>query len=147
MGRKFAGLVALSACVAAASPAAAKEVVVQMLNKGEAGLMVFEPAYVSAAVGDTVKFVPTNPGHNSEPIDGMLPAGVTLPKGKFNQEYTVKLTKPGLYGFKCLPHYGMGMVALVKAGNGTPANLAAVKAVKLPPLANKRFAPLIAQAQ
>ncbi len=132
--------------VAAAAPASARETVIQMRNKGSAGIMVFEPAYVSAAVGDTIKFVPTDPGHSAEPVAGMLPAGVALPAGKVNQEYTVKLTKAGLYGFKCPPHYGMGMVALVKAGPGKAANLAAVQGVKTPPLAAKRFTPLIAQA-
>jgi pseudoazurin len=125
----------------------AKEYVIQMRNRGTAGLMVFEPAYVAGAVGDTVRFVPTDPSHNAEPIPGMLPAGVTLTAGKINQAYTVKLTKPGLYGIKCLPHFGMGMVALIKAGKGAPANLASATAVKLPPLAAKRMMPLLAQAK
>jgi pseudoazurin len=143
---KFA--LSLAALLAvAATPVMAKEYVVQMRNKGAAGLMVFEPAYVAASVGDTVRFVPTDPSHNAEPIPGMLPDGVTLPKGKINQEYTVKLTKAGLYGIKCMPHYNMGMVALLKAGNGTPPNLQAASSLKLPPLATKRMAPLLAQAK
>ncbi len=32
---------------------------------------------------------------------------------------------------KCSPHWGMGMVALVVAGDGAPANLEAVKAAKM----------------
>ena len=146
----FRDSILLAATVVAATvpaPVSAKELVVQMRNKGAAGLMVFEPAFVSAAVGDTVRFVPTDPGHNAEPIPGMLPAGVALSAGKMNQTYVVKLTKPGVYGFKCLPHYGMGMVALVKAGKATPANLATASAVKTPPLAAKRLAPLFAQAR
>ena len=39
-------------------------------------MMVFEPAFVKANVGDIVHFVPTSPGHNVEAIDGMLPQGV-----------------------------------------------------------------------
>jgi pseudoazurin len=144
---KFALLLTAVASIVAVSPVAAKDYVVQMRNKGAAGLMVFEPAYVAASVGDTVRFVPTDPSHNAEPIPGMLPDGVTLPKGKINQEYTVTLTKPGLYGIKCMPHYNMGMVALIKAGKGTPANLQTATTMKLPPLAAKRMAPLFAQAK
>ena len=45
-----------------------------MLNKGAEGAMVFEPALVKVAPGDTVKFVATDKGHNAETIKGMLPA-------------------------------------------------------------------------
>ena len=38
--------------------------------------------------------------------------------------------KPGVYGVKCLPHYGMGMVALVVVG--TPANKDEAMAVTHP---------------
>jgi pseudoazurin len=132
---------------AVATPASAKEVVIQMRNKGAQGLMVFEPAYVAAAPGDTIRFVPTDKGHNAEPIPEIMPAGVTLSKGRMNAEYLVKLDKAGVYGFKCLPHYGMGMVALVKVGKVPPAQLAAARAAKTPPLAAKRLAPMLAQVK
>jgi hypothetical protein len=60
--------------------------------------------------GDGVTFLAVNAGHNVESLDGMIPAGATPFKGGFNQPVTVKLTKPGLYGYKCLPHGAMGMV-------------------------------------
>lgn len=135
------------ALTASAAPLWAKDVVIQMRNKGAEGLMVFEPSFVSASIGDTVRFVPTDPGHNAEPIAGMLPAGVALPAGKMSQEYSFKVTRPGLYGFKCLPHFGMGMVALVQAGKGPPPNLAQAKAASLPPLAAKRMGTLFAQVK
>ena len=49
----------------------------------------------------------------------MLPADATPFVGKVNQDVTVTFDKPGVYGVKCLPHYGMGMVALIVVG--TPA--------------------------
>jgi hypothetical protein len=52
-----------------------------------------------------------------------------------------------VYGIKCLPHFSMGMVALVQVGNGPSANLAAAKAVKLSPLATKRMTAYLAQAK
>jgi hypothetical protein len=46
-----------------------------------------------------------------------------------------------------MPHFAMGMVALVKAGKGPAPNAAAAAAVSLPPLAAKRMAPLLAAAR
>lgn len=133
-------------CALAAAPAFAKDIVVQMKNQGAAGIMVFEPAYVQASVGDTVHFVPTDGGHNAETIPGMVPAGVNVPAGAMNKAYVLTLSKPGLYGIKCKPHFSMGMVALVKAGKGAAPNAVAAAAVKLPPLAAKRMMPMLAKA-
>lgn len=137
----------LSAGLAICEPAFARDIVVQMKNKGAAGLMVFEPAFVQAAPGDKIHFVPTDMAHNAEPIAGMLPAGLSLPAGAMNKEYVLTASRPGLYGIKCLPHYAMGMVALVKVGSGAAPNAAAANAVSLPPLAKKRMAPLLAAAK
>lgn len=142
---RFAAIMA--GCVAIAAPAMAKDIVVQMKNRGEAGIMVFEPAYVAAAPGDKVHFMPTDMGHNAEPIAGMLPDGVTAGRGAMNKEYVLTVTKPGLYGIKCMPHFAMGMVALVKVGKGAAPNAAAASAAALPPLAKKRMTPLLASAQ
>jgi pseudoazurin len=130
-----------------AGPAMAKDITVQMKNQGAAGIMVFEPAFVSAAVGDTVHFVPTDMGHNATPITGMIPDGVDAPMGTINKEYILRLSRPGLYGIKCTPHFSMGMVALVKAGSGPSPNAVIAAAVKLPPLAAKRMAPMLSQAK
>ena len=142
-----AGLLLAALATLAPTSVAAKDYVVQMRNKGTDGAMVFEPAYVAASVGDRVRFVPTDPGHNAEPIAGMWAEATAPAAGKFNQEYIVTLTKPGIYGIRCLPHFGMGMVALIKAGKGKPSNMAAATAVKLPPFAAKRMAPMLAKAQ
>mgnify|MGYP006188880013 CR=1 FL=1 len=42
-------------------------------HSGPGGAMVFSPAFVQARPGDTIRFVPTNPGHNAETIAGPLP--------------------------------------------------------------------------
>lgn len=125
--------------MASAMPASAKDIVVHMKNKGAAGAMVFEPSFVKANPGDTIHFQPTDPSHNAETIATMLPAGATPMKGAMNKEAVMKVTKPGLYGIKCMPHYSMGMVALVQVGKPSAADIAAAKAVKLPPLAAKRM--------
>jgi len=118
--------------------AVAEEFEVKMLNKGEKGMMVFEPDLVRAQVGDTVKFIASDKGHNAETIKGMIPDGAEMVVGKPNEEIILTLTKEGIYGIRCKPHYGLGMVALIVAGE--PVNLDAVKAVKAPGKAGKKFA-------
>jgi pseudoazurin len=128
--------------MAAASPAAAKDYQVKMLNKGAKGMMVFEPALVKIAPGDSVTFVATDKGHNAEIISGMLPPGAAPFKGKMSQNMTVKFSKQGVYGYKCLPHYGMGMVGAVIVGSIAP-NAAQAKAVGHPGKAKQSFASLL----
>jgi pseudoazurin len=70
----------------------------------------------------------------------MVPEGATPFAGKVNQDVTVTFDKPGVYGVKCLPHYGMGMVALIVVG--TPSNAEEAKAVVHPGKAKQVFANL-----
>ena len=141
---KFIAALALGAAVIFAGAAGAAEVEIKMLNKGEKGAMVFEPDFVSVAPGDTIRFVPTDKGHNAETIKGMIPDGAEAFKSKFNEELTVTLDKEGIYGVKCTPHYGMGMVALIEVGE--PVNLDAAKAIKQTGKAKAAFAELFGQA-
>jgi pseudoazurin len=90
---------------------------VQMLNKGEEGRMVFEPAFLQIANGDTVKFIAAKKGHNAESVKGMLPDGADAFKGRINEEIEVTFDVDGLYGVKCKPHYSMGMVMTVAVGD------------------------------
>jgi pseudoazurin len=123
----------------AASPAQAKEHQVKMLNKGAEGMMLFEPAYLNVAPGDTVKFIATNKGHNAESIPGMVPDGGATFKGKINEEVVVRFNAPGLYGFKCLPHLGMGMVGLVQVGSAVNKATVQAAAAKLPGMGKTRM--------
>ncbi|QFI69458.1 pseudoazurin [Sinorhizobium alkalisoli] len=128
----------MAATVLVAGGALAEEHEVKMLNKGESGAMVFEPALVKAAPGDTIRFVPADKGHNVESIKGMLPDGAGKFKSKVNEEYVMIVTVPGLYGVKCSPHFSMGMVALIQVGD-VPTNVELAKAVKLPAKADERM--------
>ncbi|MTH33718.1 pseudoazurin [Paracoccus limosus] len=136
---KLATLIAAPVFVLAlAGTALAAEHEVHMLNKGEAGAMVFEPAFTKAEPGDTIRFIPTDKGHNVEGIKDILPAGVAPFKSPINEEYTLTVTEPGLYGVKCTPHFAMGMVALIQVG-AEPANLDTAKTAKLPKKARERM--------
>lgn len=146
---RFQTITVLAASLAAvtAVPANAKDIVVHMKNSGIGGAMVFEPAFIKAAPGDTIHFKPTDAAHNAETMPTMLPTGATPMKGAMNKEVAMKVTKPGLYGIKCMPHYSMGMVALVQVGKVTPADIAAAKAVKMPPMAAKRMTAMLASVK
>lgn len=127
--------------------AQAAEFEVKMLNKGSDGqVMMFEPAFLRVQPGDTVRFIPTDKGHDAETIPGMLPDGAQPFKGKLSEELKVTFQTPGLYGYRCLPHFGMGMVGLIAVGNTAP-NLDAVRQVKIPPAPAKRMAVLLDQSQ
>jgi pseudoazurin len=140
----FPKLIAASLAALLLAPVAqAENFDVRMLNKGTDGAMVYEPAFVKAAVGDTITFISTDKGHNAEGIKGMLPEGVAEFKSAMGKDYVLTLTAEGLYGVKCTPHYTMGMVALIQAG--APANLDAVTAMPLKGKAKTRFEPLFAQ--
>jgi len=131
---------------ALAAPALAANFEVKMLNKGAAGAMVFEPALTKIAPGDTVTFIPTDKSHSAESIKEMVPAGGELFKGAINKEVVATFTVPGVYGVKCMPHVGMGMVALIVVGEDI-SNLEAVKAVTMPKKAQERLAPLFAEIE
>ncbi len=91
---------------------------VQMLNKGSDGArMVFEPGFVQAAPGDTIKFVATDKGHNAETVKGMIPEGAEKFGGKINHDFEVTLDVEGVYAVMCKPHYAMGMVMTIAVGD------------------------------
>lgn len=124
-----------------ATPALAETHEVHMLNRGETGPMVYEPAWLRVAPGDVVRFVPTQPSHNAATIDGMIPEGATPFKSRINQPFEVELTVPGAYGIKCSPHVAMGMVMLIEVGEPGAVTLPE----DLPAKAAARFQKIIAE--
>lgn len=138
-----AGLLAAAMLTTTLASAQADEVEVKMLTRGEAGMMVFEPALVQIAPGDSVRFVPVDTGHNAESIKDMIPEGAEPFKSGIGKELVVTFDQEGIYGYQCMPHYGMGMVGLVVVGN-KEANLEAAQALKQRGKAAKRFETLFA---
>jgi len=136
MLRVMAATLALG--MALAGPAAAEMHEIKMLNRGDAGPMIFEPSFIRIEPGDTVKFLATDPSHNAESIPGMLPEGAETFKGKINEEIEVTFDVEGVYGIKCLPHYAMGMVMTVAVGavEAAPADFLEGR---IPPRARQRF--------
>ncbi len=138
--------IALSAAVVGlallAGAAGAAEFDVKMLNKGPDGTpMAFDPPVVTIAPGDTVHFIAADKGHDVASIKGMIPDGAEPFEGKISQDLTVTFTVPGVYGYKCKPHYALGMVGVVVVGD--PVNLDAVKQIKQIGKAKSKFAELL----
>ena len=125
--------------------ALAAEHEVQMLNKGPDGQRNwFEPAIVYAQPGDAIHFVPMDKGHNSAAV--VVPDGAEDWNGKLSEELSVSLDVPGLYAYKCTPHFGLGMVGLIVIGDPT-VNLEAVKSARFPGKARTVMAELLAEVE
>lgn len=140
-----AALAGIALGTAAIGPALAADHQVKMLNRGATGMMVFEPAFLAIQPGDTVTFLTTDAGHNAEAIAGMLPGGAEPFAGAMSKQITVTFAAEGLYGYRCKPHYAMGMVGLIQVGDDAP-NAAAAAKVKHPGKAGKVMAGLIGEA-
>ena len=142
MARSILGAALLAAMSITVAQAANVEV--KALNKGsDGGMMVFEPALVRIAPGDTVTFVATDKGHNVESVPSMAPEGATPFTGKMNESVTITFDKPGVYGVRCKPHYAMGMVGLVVVGD--PVNEDAAKQIPQSGKAKQVFGALFEQ--
>lgn len=118
-----------------------------MVNRGANGSMDYSPGFVRIAPGDSVRFVAQDKTHNAESIRELTPAGGTLFKGAMNKDVLVKFIKPGLYGYKCFPHLGMGMVGLIQVGAAVNKVPFGVALTKLPPLARSRMTKFLSQAR
>jgi pseudoazurin len=120
--------------------ASAAEFDVRMLNHGADGDMQFAPQLLRISPGDTVHFLAVDKGHNVQSVDGMIPAGANSFSGEIGENFTVRFTVPGIYGYRCAPHGVLGMVGLVVVGS--PVNEASAKSAAMPGLAGREFAKL-----
>lgn len=103
----------------------AAEHVVNMLTNGDSGSMVFEPAFVKVAVGDTIVFNPVAPNQFHNSASQFLPEGATSWSSTFDTEFRLTVETEGVYIYSCVPHQGMGMVGVIQVGAAT--NLAGAK--------------------
>ena len=100
-----------------ATPVIAADHTVEMLSSSNGEMMVFKPAVLKIAPGDSVTWKATNPGHNTASIAEMTPDASLEWNGKINEELKITFTKEGVYGYKCTPHYILGMVGIIAVGN------------------------------
>ncbi len=92
------------------------EHIVKMLNSGDGGQMIFEPAVIKVSVGDTIHFKATDAAHNSVSIDGMIPAGASSWASQLSQDISITLDAEGVYVYQCDPHVIMAMVGVIQVG-------------------------------
>ena len=67
------------------------EHIIKMLNSGEGGQMIFEPAVIKVSVGDTIHFKATDAAHNSVSVDGMVPVGASSWASQLSQDISICL--------------------------------------------------------
>tara|TARA_X000000368_G_C23034616_1_gene714063 strand:+ start:1346 stop:1933 length:588 start_codon:yes stop_codon:yes gene_type:complete len=98
------------------------EHVVNMLNSGEGGQMIFEPAVIKVSKGDTIHFKLIDMAHNSASIDGMIPSGADSWAGELNRDISVTLDTEGVYVYQCDPHVVMAMIGVIQVGEAVNMN-------------------------
>ena len=120
---------------------------IEMLNRDtETGdAMVFGPDLVRAEVGDTIRFLATDRGHNTVSNRDMIPDGGTEWRGRINEELEVTIDVAGAYGYFCQPHISMGMVGLILVGD-VSGNYDAVKEARQRGRAAQRYEDIFARA-
>ena len=105
---------------------AAENFDVKMVNADASGqVMVFDPPFIKANVGDTVTFLPTDMLHNSQSVPGLIPSSANSWNGAMNEKITVELNAEGVYVYQCTPHIALGMIGVIQVGN--PTNIDDVK--------------------
>jgi len=95
----------------------AEEHIVEMLNNGDDGMMIFEPGFLKVEKGDTVKFLSTDMGHNS--VSSYVPKGAAAWNGALNEEIVLTMDQEGVYIYQCTPHIALAMMGVIQVGNPT----------------------------
>lgn len=124
---------------------------IDMLNKNPDNpkqRMVFSPRVLRVKPGDTVLFKSVDRGHNSESLDDMIPEGAEAWSTKIGKDEEVTFDVPGVYGYRCTPHYSTGMVGvIVVEGEGMLDNLEAAQDVRQRGKAKKIFSEIWEEAE
>ncbi len=121
---------------------------VQMLNKHPENArerQVFYPDIIRAKVGDTIKFISVDRGHNSEFEADWSPEGGTEWEGAIGEDIEVVIEVEGAYGYKCTPHASAGMVGLILVGD-VSGNYEDLKGERFRGKAKKRFEDIFERA-
>ena len=96
---------------------AAENFDVKMVNADASGqVMVFDPPFIKANVGDTVTFLPTDMLHNSQSVPGLIPSSANSWNGAMNEEIVIELKTEGVYVYQCTPHIALGMIGVIQVG-------------------------------
>ncbi len=80
-------------------------------------LYQFVPNYYWIEPGDVIRFLNSTGNHSVKSTPGIWPEGAERVDLQHKESYDVKMTVPGVYGFKCKVHSRHGMFALVVVGS------------------------------
>ena len=95
---------------------------IKMVNTDSSGqIMVFDPPFLKANVGDTITFIPADALHNSKSVSNLIPSSAAPWEGAMDEKITVELDVEGIYVYQCTPHLALGMIGVIQVGN--PVNL------------------------
>ena len=111
-----APVAAMSTAVEKVALSEGSEHTVKMLNSGDGGNMIFDPAVIKVSKGDTIHFKAVDMSHNSASIDAFMPSGASAWAGTMNQDISVTLDVEGVYVYQCDPHAMMAMIGVVQVG-------------------------------
>lgn len=117
MHRSVKQLLLAAALTGVTAHAFSAEHTIEMKNSGADGAMVFEPGFVKAEPGDTIKFVLADQAHNT--VSVAVPDGAEGWEGAINEEVTVTLDEEGVYVFNCTPHAPLNMAGVIQVGEAT----------------------------
>ena len=93
---------------------------IKMVNADASGqVMVFDPPFIKASVGDTVTFLPTDMLHNSQSVPGLIPSSANSWNGAMNEKITIELNTEGVYVYQCTPHIALGMIGVIQVGEAS----------------------------
>jgi pseudoazurin len=94
----------------------AKEHEMKLLTTGSNGtMMVFEPNFLKIAPGDTVNFIPSDPSHNAQSFS--VPSEKSTFTTPYGKPAKVTFNEQGVILVKCLPHFPLGMIAVIQVGD------------------------------
>jgi len=151
--RQNLGLIGATALAAGTAPYAAAQGgtvhEVQMLNQhpdDPRERQVFHPAVVRAQPGDTIRWIPTDRGHNTVTDEELIPEGAEAWRARINEEFEVTLDVEGTYAYYCQPHQTVGMVGLILVGDARK-NLEEVQSVRKRGRARDRYEQYFAEAE
>ena len=97
--------------------ASAENFDIKMVNADASGqVMVFDPPFIKANIGDTVTFLPTDMLHNSQSVPGLIPSSASSWNGAMNEKITIELNTEGVYVYQCTPHIALGMIGVIQVG-------------------------------
>lgn len=139
-------LAVVAAIALAAFPSFAGELRMEMRNNNGTERFVYVPDFVRIRPGDTVVFDPVDKGHNAVSIDGMGASDSIRINVGFSKKAAITFDKPGIYGVKCTPHVGLGMVGVIVVGDVTVSDSMRKSVSKLPLKARHRIEKIFDQS-